>query len=152
MKILRVFLAVSALFCLGGWVWLHKPYSPSDDLPGVLYTAYELENPAGGNELAGTARAWKGITAVSFNPISSLIVLSHHADIPVENLRERLQSNTSGRVQLKIFPEYAGPKCPVPQEALAALPVFLLKTGIAASLAFLLLFFWPRVINRQLSI
>lgn len=143
MQIARIALGLIALVCLGGWLWLRKPYSPTDELPAVAYTAFEVEVPdsTAGIWLAKAARGWQGVTASTYNPSSGLLVLSHLESISVQELQSQLQILSSRRVSKKVFPEPSGAKCPVPQAALAALPSWLLGLGLLFGLGFLLPFF-----------
>jgi hypothetical protein len=141
MRIFRFSIALIALSCLAGWLWLRKPYSPTDELPAVAYTAFNVEVPdsVAGLSLAKAARGWKGVTASTFNPASGLLVVSHTAKTSERDLMGRLQILSSKPVSKKIFPEPVGAKCPVPQAALAALPNWLLGAGIVLGLGFVAL-------------
>ncbi len=141
MRFFRISLAVFALLCLAGWLWLRQPYSPTQDLPPVSFTAFEVivPNETAGDALARAAHSWKGVTASTYNPASGLLVVSHTAAISEKTLQSQLQILTPKPVSKKVFPEPSGPKCPVPQEALAALPGWFLGAGIALGLGFLLL-------------
>lgn len=143
MRFSQISLGIVALFCLAGWLWLRKPYSPTQDLPAVSYTAFTVETPdsVAGQALAQAARGWNGVTASTYNHTSGLLVLSHTAVLSETDLQGRIQILSSGAVSKKVFPEPTGAKCPVPQEALAALPYWLLGIGIVLSLGFGLLFF-----------
>ena len=141
MQVFRFSLAVFAFFCLAGWLWLRKPYSPTQDLPAVAYTAFEIKVPTekAGLSLAQAARGWKGVTASTFSPASGLLVISHTTEVSEQKLQGNLEILSSKPVSKKVFPEPSGPKCPVPQAALAALPNWLLGAGIAMALSFALL-------------
>ena len=140
MKLLRFLLAVISVAGLAGWLWLREPDSPSDALPEIIITAFVAHAllPEAGYALANTARSWEGVTATTYNPASDLLVITHWTAIEPVVLQSNLQKLTSRPLERKIFPEPAGPKCPVPQETLAALPVWFLGAGIIA----LVLFFW----------
>lgn len=141
MRVLRNSLAVVAILCLAGWVWLHKPYSPTQELVPVVYTAFEVDvpNEEAGLALAKAARGWEGVQASTYNPASGLLVISHATNMTEQAVQTRLQTLVPTLVTKKIFPEPAGAKCPVPQEALAALPNWLLGAGIVLSVCFVLL-------------
>lgn len=141
MRYFQYSLAVFALAALAGWLFLRKPYSPTQELPLVAYTAFEVEAPTeqAGHSLAQAARGWKGVTASTYNPGSGLLVLSHTEAASAQDLQSRLQVLSAKKVSQKTFPEPIGPKCPVPQAALAALPNWFLGAGITFSLAFMLL-------------
>ena len=138
----RFSFALIALICLTGWIWLRKPYSPTQELPAVVYTAYNVEVPdtIAGIALARAARGWQGVTASTYNPGSSLLVLSHTTNISAQALLARIQILSPNPVSIKVFPEPVGPKCPVPQAALAALPNWLLGMGLGFGLLFVWLF------------
>lgn len=140
MQFFRAFLALASLACIAGWLWLRKPYSPSQDLPLVAITAFTANapTPEAGQSLADATKGWHGVTASTYNPASDLLVLTHWTSVKEEDLQSRLQTLASQRIERKIFPEPAGAKCPVPQEALAALPGWLLGLGLLSALAFLL--------------
>lgn len=141
MRFLRFSIAVFALVCLAGWFLLRQPYSPTQELQAVSYTAFNVVVPdsIAGFSLAQAARGWEGVTASTFNPASGLLVVSHTAKITERDLLGHLQILSSKPVSKKNFPEPVGAKCPVPQAALANLPNWLLGTGIIMGLSFVLL-------------
>lgn len=143
MRIIRFSIALIALSCLAGWFWLRKPYSPTQELQAVSYTAFNVVVPdsTAGLSLAQAARGWEGVTASTFNPKSSLLVVSHTQALPERELLGKLQILSSKPVSKKLFPEPVGPKCPVPQAALASLPNWLLGSGIVLGLGFIWLSF-----------
>lgn len=132
MHTLRILLAFFAFLCLAGWLWLHKPYSPADDLPTVTYTAFQVNAPAAeaGRALAKAARGWEGVTASAYNISSGLLVLSHTEFLSEKDLQSRLNILTATPVSKKIFPAPTGSQCPVPAAALASLPQWLLGIGL----------------------
>jgi hypothetical protein len=140
MQFFRAFLALVSLACFAGWLSLRKPYSPSQDLPPVTITAFSANAPSSeaGQSLADAARGWQGVTASTYNPASDLLVLTHWTSVKEVDLQSGLQTLARQRIERKVFPEPAGAKCPVPQEALAALPGWLLGLGLLSALAFLL--------------
>ena len=146
MRFFRFSLAAVALLCLSAWLWLRKPYSPTDDLPAVSYTAFNVTVPdsVAGFALAQAARGWTGVTASTFNTGSGLLVLSYTKEATEEDLLSHLQLLTSKPVSKKVFPEPTGRKCPVPQAAIAAIPTWLLGTGVLTGLGFILLTFLGR--------
>lgn len=150
MRIFRISLAAFALLCLAGWLWLRQPYSPTQDLPAVSYTAFEVmvPNDTAGSSLARAAHSWKGVTASTYNPTSGLLVVSHTAAISEKTLQSQLQILTPKPITKKVFPEPIGPKCPVPKEALAALPGWFLGAGIVLGLGFVLLTLIPFLQRR----
>lgn len=146
MSTLRFSMAALSLLFFAGWYWLHKPYSPTDDLPPVAYTAFEIHPPSdkAGELLADAARSWKGVTACTFNATSRLLVLSHETTLTEKELQGRLAILSSKTVSKKTFPEPTGPKCPVPQDAIAAIPGWLLGGAVISALGFLLTFLRKR--------
>jgi len=146
MKFLRVLLACLSLVCLAAWLWLRQPYSPTQELPPVLITAFEVAapSPAEGEALSALAQTWRGVTAASYNPASQLLVLTHEEAMAPTDLLTQLQAQTAVAVSQKIFPAPLGPKCPVPQAALTALPGYLLAGGLGATFLFALSFLGVR--------
>lgn len=140
MRFFRAFLALMSLACLAGWFSLRKPYSPSQDLLPVTITAFTANAPSleAGQSLADAARGRQGVTASTYNPTSDLLVLTHWTSVKENELQSQLQILAGQRIEKKVFPELAGAKCPVPQEALAALPSWLLGLGLLSAFAFLL--------------
>ena len=153
MKIFRITLAVLALGCLASWLWLRKPYSPTQDIPAVTLTAFTVHapSPAAGHALAEAARGWEGVTAATYNPTSDLLALTHWISVHENDLQRGLQVLASRRIERKVFPELAGAKCPVPQEMLAALPSWFLGAGLVAGIGFFLLLFSRRSGERTLA-
>jgi hypothetical protein len=151
MRVVRITLAASALLFLSGWLWLRPPYSPTQTIPPVSYTAFEVQvgTEQAGVALAQAARGWKGVTASTFNPSSGLLVLSHTEEASVRDLQGRLQILSSAPVSKKVFPEPAGAKCPVPQATIAALPFWLLGLGLTTGLGFILLWVLDRKPKHQ---
>lgn len=143
MRSLRFVLALFSFLCLAGWLWLRKPYSPTDDLPTVTYTAFQVNVPTAeaGRALAQAARGWEGVTASTYNPASGLVVLSHTESLSEQDLQSRLNILAAAPVSKKTFPVSAGPQCPVPASALAALPQWMLGAGLALGLTVLALSF-----------
>lgn len=121
MKIFRVALALLALGCLAGWLWLRKPYSPTQDIPAVTLTAFTVHAPsrAAGHALAEAARGWEGMTAATYNPASDILALTHWVSLHENDLQRGLQLLASQPIERKVFPELTGAKCPVPQAMLA---------------------------------
>ena len=146
MRTVQIFTASLSLLCLAGWLWLRKPYSPTDDLPPVAYTAFEIDPPTieAGIALAKAARGWQGVTATVFDSVSRLLVVSHELVLPVSALESRLTILTNKSIQQKKFPEPVGAQCPVPSVMIAAIPGILAMTGVLAGIAFLCLFLWRR--------
>lgn len=146
MKSVRYIVATCSVLCLAGWGWLHKPYSPTDDLPNVAYSAYEVATPSeeAGNALANAVMTWNGVTASTFNQQSGLIVVSHYLTLDAETIRRQIQNLSSCPVTLKEFPELPGPKCPVPARALIMLPGWLLSGAIGFGICFLLISFFDK--------
>lgn len=146
MKIVRYIIASLSILCFAGWLWMRKPYSPTDDLPHVAYTAYEVSTPneAAGNALAESAMTWNGVTASTFNPQSRLIVISHYLTLDEETIRRQLQVLSSRPVSIRDFPEQPGPRCPVPARALIMLPGWLLSAAIGSGCCLLLITFLGR--------
>lgn len=142
MRVLRISLLLISCACLAGWWILHRPYSPSQDLPLVSLTAFEVNVPSveAGNALARAARLWNGVTAASYNAQSGLVAVSHTQQLTINELQGRLQVLLPHPVSQKIFPEPTGPKCPVPMAAVEALPLGLLLLGMGSGLTALLLF------------
>lgn len=150
MRLFRFSIAVFALGCLAGWLQLRKPYSPTEALPAVSYTAFNVEVPdsVAGLALAQAARGWEGVTASVYNPNSGLLVISHTQEISERDLLGHLQILSSKPVSKKVFPEPVGAKCPVPQAALSALPNWLLGAGLSLGLCFVVLSIFQKKSNR----
>ncbi|AEE54065.1 hypothetical protein Halhy_6245 [Haliscomenobacter hydrossis DSM 1100] len=132
MRKIQVLLLVLAVVCLAAWIGLRKPYSPSDDLPLVTYTAFDVKgiSTAEGETLAQRTRQWPGITATTFNPASGLLVLSYTNALTENALLAKLQANTSTPINKKVFEKPAGPACPVPMSLIAAFPGYLFWAGL----------------------
>lgn len=146
MRTVQIFTASLSLLCLAGWLWQRKPYSPTDELPPVAYSAFELNPPtvAAGVALATAARGWEGVTATVFDSVSRLLVISHELVLPVSDLESRLSILTSQTIVQKKFPAPVGPQCPVPSGLLAVIPAVLAGVGGLSGMLFLGLFFWSR--------
>jgi len=142
MRVLKIFLAGVSLCGLLGWAWLRKPYSPTDDLEPVSYTAFEVSVPnvEAGFCLAEAVGQWPGVTATAYNPNSGLLAVSHTAIATEQWLMVKLALHTGSPVHKREFVEASGPQCPVPHEFLAYLPQASLVMGLfsAALLALLL--------------
>lgn len=144
MKSIRVSLFALALLGFSGWLWLHKPHSPTDDLQPVAYAAFQIHapTPEAGLALAGAARGWTGVTAATYNPDSDLLVAIFTPATATKTLQSQLQTLTPQRIEQKIFEAPAGPKCPVPHSALVALPGVLLGMGGGSALLLVALLGW----------
>lgn len=139
MKLLHWIIGGLAILCLAGWLGMRTPYSPSQDLPLVAYTAFDFQDieQSKSEALLQDARNWDGITAATYNPDSRIMVLSHEERIPAQDLLTRLSKEAGAPIAIKVFPEPAGPKCPVPHgEIMAAFPTWLFYGGVAFSLLF----------------
>lgn len=149
MKLFRIALAALTALGFGAWFWLRQPYSPTQDLPAISLTAFNLasSDPELGQWLALQARTWPGVTASTYNPVSQLIVLAHTETQEISDLQQQLQAFSSVQVSQKIFPEPSGPKCPVPQSALATVPTLCLAVASMAALL-LTLTFMRRFISK----
>lgn len=146
MKKMQILLFVLAVLCLASWLGMRKPYSPSDDLPMVAYQAFDVKGISvdAGETLAQKARQWPGITAVTFNPSSELLVLSFTNITNEQELLGKIQAQTSVTVHKKVFPKPDGPQCPVPISLIAAFPTYLFWAGsVLASIWLLSLFILP---------
>lgn len=139
MKRMQILLFVLAVLCLASWLGMRKPYSPSDDLPMVTYQAFDVQgiDLKAGETLAEKARQWPGVTAVTFNPSSALLVLSFTNVTNEPELLGKIQAGTSVAVSKKIFPAPSGPQCPVPMSLIAAFPGYLFWAGLLFSVAWL---------------
>lgn len=144
MKKIHLLLFVLAVVCLGSWMGMRKPYSPSDDLPLVTYQAFDVAGigDEDGESLAQKIREWSGITATTFNPSSDLLVLSYTDKYSEATLLAKIQANTSIAVSKKTFETPAGPQCPVPMSLIAAFPTYLFWAGIFFSACLLLSFYF----------
>jgi hypothetical protein len=142
MRKLPYFLVFTSLLCLAGWARITPPYSPSQDLPLISLTAFEVHAPdeVAGQALARAARAWQGVTAATYSAQSGLLVLSHTLDQTVADLKSRIDVLSPQPVTVKIFPEPVGAKCPVPAAALVALPGIMLGGSVITLLLGILLF------------
>lgn len=142
MRKLPFFLVLTSLLCLTGWLQVAIPYSPSQDLPLISLTAFEVPAPdvSAGQALAQAARGWQGVTAATYNASSGLLVLSHTLDQSAANLQSRIDILSPQPVSIKVFPEPAGAKCPVPASALMLLPSILLGLSVATLLLGIFLF------------
>lgn len=78
MRFFRFSLATVAMLCLAGRLWFPQAYSPSQGLPVVSYTAFEVNVPTeeAGLSLTQAARGWRGVTASTYSPSSGFILLS----------------------------------------------------------------------------
>lgn len=141
MRFSRYFLAGLSVLCLSVGLSLQPPYSPTQELPPVAYTAFEVSAPSesAGKALAQAALGWPGVTAGSYNSGSGLLVISHTKQASVSTLQQQLHLLSGKPVNIKTFPEQMGPKCPVPLAALAAVPRCLIAIGVALGLTVLLL-------------
>ena len=150
MKKIQVLLLVLAIVCLSAWIGLRKPYSPSDDLPLVTYTAFDVKgiSVAAGEALAQRTRNWSGITATTFNPASGLLVLSYTNAFTENSLLAKLQANTDTPISKKVFEKPAGPACPVPMSLIAAFPGYLFWAGLLFTGSLLLSLFMPPLQKR----
>lgn len=128
----RLSLLLLSLACFWGWLTLRQPYSPTDDLEQVCYTAFTVHapGPEAGLALARAAREWPGVRATTYNASSDLLVAIHTDETSPDLLREKLQELSSRPLSPKTFSAPAGPGCPVPHETLAALPGIFLGLGI----------------------
>lgn len=146
MKKMQILLFVLAVLCLASWLGMRKPYSPSDDLPMVAYQAFDVKGiPTDeGETLAQKARQWPGITAVTFNPSSELLVLSFTNATNDQELLSKIQANATVAVSKKVFPKPDGPACPVPMSLIVAFPTYLFWAGtVLASIWLISLFVQP---------
>lgn len=144
MKKLRLFAAAVALLGFAGWLSLRKPHSPTDDLPGVAFAAFQISatSPAAGQSLAAAAACWPGVRAATYNPASDVLAVIFTEKTDAPSLQSKLSEQAKHPVPLKNFEAPDGPKCPVPASAIAAAPSFLLGVGMAAA-GLWLLTFWP---------
>ncbi|HLP92525.1 MAG TPA: hypothetical protein VK168_00735 [Saprospiraceae bacterium] len=142
MRKLSFFLVLTSLLCFTGWLRVATPYSPSQDLPLISITAFEVHAPdeSAGQALAQAARGWQGVTAATYNVHSGLLVLSHTLDQSAANLQSRIDILSPQPVSIKVFPEPAGAKCPVPASALAVLPAILLGGSVVTLILAIMLF------------
>ncbi len=142
MRKLPFFLVLTSLLCFAGWLRVATPYSPSQDLPLISITAFEIHAPnvVAGQALAQAARSWTGVTAATYNANSGLLVLSHTLDQSASSLKSRIDILNPHPVSIKVFPEPAGAKCPVPASALAVLPGILLGCSAVSLLIAIMLF------------
>lgn len=146
MRKIHLLLLVLATVCLGSWMGMRKPYSPSDDLPLVTYQAFDVAgiSDKDGEALAQKIREWSGITATTFNPGSDLLVLSYTTEHSEATLLPKIQAYTSVVVSKKTFEKPAGPECPVPMSLILAFPTYLFWAGVFFSACLLLsLYFLP---------
>lgn len=139
MTALRFSLFTLALLGFAGWLWLRQPYSPSQDLAPVQYAAFQIHapTPEAGLSLAEAAREWPGVRASTYNSDSDLLVTLFTPETTEATLMRNLQALASQPIEKKVFETSNSPKCPVPQEALAALPAVFLGFGTVAGLLFL---------------
>ena len=141
MKRLRVISAILALICLTGWLALRTPYSPSQDLPEVAYSAFDFQegSSAQGEALAGQVRAWPMVTAAAYNPASGILAVAHERKLTDDQLIADLNAAAGFRVEKKAFQIPSGPTCPVPMGVILALPSWLLGGAVGlAMFSFLL--------------
>lgn len=150
MRKIHLLLLVLTMVCLGAWVGMRKPYSPSDDLPLVTYQAFDVAgiSDEAGEALAQKVRQWPGITATTFNPISDLLVLSYTEEQSEAALLSKLQANSSVALSKKTFEKPAGPACPVPMSLIVAFPTYLFWAGVFFSICLLLSFYFLPVQKR----
>lgn len=143
MRKIHLLLLVLAVVCLGAWMGLRKPYSPSDDLPLVTYQAFNVADISdeAGEALAQNVREWPGITATTFNPSSDLLVLSYTEEYTEAALLAKIQGISSVAVSKKTFEKPAGPECPVPMSLIVAFPTYLFWTGVFFSACLLISFY-----------
>lgn len=149
MKKLRLSSLVLALLGFAGWLALRKPHSPTDDLPGVAFAAFEVraESPKHGQSLAESAACWKGVRAATYNPESDVLAVIFTEATDAPSVQAKLAEHIGHAVPSKNFEAPAGPQCPVPLSAIAAVPSFLLGMGMAAAGLWLLTLVpvsWPR--------
>lgn len=144
MRKIHLLLLVLSMVCLGAWMGMRKPYSPSDDLPLVTYQAFDVAgiSDEAGETLAQKVRQWTGITATTFNPDSDLLVLSYTEEQSEAALLSKLQATTSVAVSKKIFEKPAGPECPVPMSLIVAFPTYLFWAGVFFSTCLLFSFYF----------
>lgn len=144
MRKIHLLLLVLAVVCLGTWMGMRKPYSPSDDLPLVTYQAFDVAgiSDKAGEALAQKVHEWPGITATTFNPSSDLLVLSYTEEHTEAALLSKIQANTSVAVSKKVFEKPAGPACPVPMSLIVAFPTYLFWAGVFFSTCLLLSFYF----------
>lgn len=144
MRKIHLLLLVLAMVCLGAWMGMRKPYSPSDDLPLVTYQAFDVAgiSDEAGEALAQKVRQWAGITATTFNPDSDLLVLSYTEQQSEAALLSKLQASTSVAVSKKTFEKPAGPECPVPMDLIVAFPTYLFWAGVFFSTCLLISFYF----------
>lgn len=144
MRKIHLLLLVLATVCLGAWMGMRKPYSPSDDLPLVTYQAFDVAgiSDEAGEALAQRARQWPGITATTFNPNSDLLVLSYTEEQSEATLLSKLQASTRIAVSKKTFEKPAGPECPVPMSLIVAFPTYLFWAGVLFSACLVLSFYF----------
>ncbi len=104
MRKIHLLLLVLATACLGSWMGMRKPYSPSDDLPLVTYQAFDVAgiSDEDGEALAQKVREWSGITATTFNPDSDLLVLSYTKEHSEATLLPKIQAYASLAVRKKL--------------------------------------------------
>lgn len=128
---LRIVFGVITLLALSGWLWLRKPYSPSNDLPAVYYPAFVVEgiDSVAGAQLAGTVKTWPGINTSSFNHRSSLLSVACLKGTDEDALIAKIQQAAGTSVYKKAFAAPAGAQCPVPFEMIQRIPLYLLLTG-----------------------
>lgn len=144
MKSVRFLSLLVAALSFAGWYALYTPPSPTQDLPPVLYTAFQTRAPdvAAGEALAAAARTWGGVTAATYNHNSNLLVLAHHQTKAPTDLQNRLEVLSGTPLPIQDFSKIpAGPGCPIPHEYLAALPAMLLAMGGVCLLLGLVLMF-----------
>jgi hypothetical protein len=137
MKATRWILLCFALLGLGGWRYLRQPWSPTQDLPKVQYTAVEVANTSGAG-LATELRTWKGVTATTYNDNSGLLVVAHTNALPETQLLNQLSQKTSKPLAAKVF-KIEGPQCPVPFGLIHQLPSYLLAFGLVTGFLWLLM-------------
>lgn len=134
LKKLRIALGVITLLALSGWLWLRKPYSPSNDLPLVYYPAFVVEgiDSTAGARLAAEAKTWPGINTSNFNHKSSLLSVACRKGTDEEALMAQIREAAGVNVYKKDFSSPGAPQCPVPFEVIQRIPLYLLLTGYIA--------------------
>lgn len=138
MKILKFSMVIISAAAMLGWLYLRRPASASDILEPVCYTAFisHASDPEAGQSLALAAQEWKGVSAVSYNAHSDLLVIAHTDRWTPATLKSRLSTLTSSPPQIKQFTPSPGAQCPVPLEIVQMIPGFLLMLSIVSALIF----------------
>lgn len=138
MKILKFSMVLISAAAMLGWLILRRPASASDILEPVCYTAFisHASDPEAGKALALAAQEWKGVSAVSYNAGSDLLVIAHTDLWTPATLKSRLATLTSTPPQIKQFTPSPGAQCPVPLEIVEMIPGFLLTLSIFSTIVF----------------